>query len=112
MENHRLIEVFGLIKSNLINGNPDNQTGICKSLQNIYNDETVNLTVDEYYFIQKYLEKNQPNTNNQYAEFTKSPYWLDNFPNSINYWWEKIVYVPATKQSRIDYLTMLINNIK
>ncbi len=107
MDIQRKIQLFQLVKENLINGNPKNQYGICQAINNVAYSKEVTINDDEYFFLKFHLDVNKPTRQNEYAEFMHPKYWLDGA-----YWWDTIDDYPETKQIRIDYLTKLISNIK
>ena len=106
METKRLIQLLELVKLNLINGDENSQSGICKEIDNIYT-KYHDITFEERNYIKSYLKDNRPTPINQYKQFYQQIVWLDN-----NYWWRPINREPATKQIRINFLTELINNLK
>lgn len=106
METNRLIQLLELIKNHLIIGNENNQSGICKAVDEVY-AKYHDINCNEYVFIKQYLNTNRPTPINEYKQFYQQIVWLDN-----NYWWRPIHKEPQTKQIRINFLTELINNIK
>ncbi len=104
MENNRMKELFELARETLANGDPTRQSGICAILRNMAKTEVI--TFDDRLHLLNYMKKNKPTKFNQYKELTKKHFWLNS-----SYWWYEIHLEPQTKQIRLDYLTMLINNI-
>ncbi len=105
METNRLIKLLELLKKDLINGNPYDQTGMCSAIVFMYKKNLLSYAESEE--LEIYIHKNKPTSVNQYAEFTNSQYWVDFF-----YWWKPIDEEPNAKQIRLDYLTKLISNVK
>ncbi len=105
MNSKRLVEIFEMIKENLINGETYVQNGICGNIAELFGNNKMTFTERDY--IRNYLFSNKPKLNNIYSDFFKNEYWIDDA-----YWWEKISLNHKTKQIRIDYLTKLIANIK
>ncbi len=105
MGNNRLKELFELVKQDITDTENRFQTGICKSINKLQIQNKMSYIEEAH--LKGYLKQNKPTKDNQYAEFTKNKYWLND-----SYWWYVIEDVPQTKQIRIDFLTKLIANIK
>lgn len=105
MDNTRLIELLEQIKDTLIKGESYTLFGICAEVQQLFDENKI----DEFEMkkLNKFIFKNKPTLDNEYAEFMNNQFW-----KNTGYWWNSIAYQPKTKQIRVDYLTKLIGNIK
>ena len=106
----RKIEILELVKDNLADN--EHIDSICHSLTVLVINNLV--TVEEQTEILVLLQKNKPDTDNQYKEFAVKPLWkgdIHNFP-TFGYWWVKTGLEPLTRKIRTDYLKKLISNLK
>ncbi len=72
------------------------------------------ITSEECIFIQKYVNKNKPNMNNEFKHFTETPYWKNNQYKALylDFWWDDMKTVPLTRYIRIRYINELILKIE
>lgn len=90
---------------------PNCQTygGICDVLG--YFEEINTISTEERNYIDSFLLRNKPSYKNQYKKFTDNNYWT-NIIGKYYYWWNPMFEYHETIQIRIDYLKMVISNIK
>lgn len=104
MNNDRIIELLEIIIKSFETERSLYKTGICNELLIMYANEVC--TCEEYKELRSFLAKHKPNSE-KYKEFFHTVYWVND-----GYWWYPIKRYPETKQIRINFLKMLINNLK
>lgn len=101
----KLVDLFELVKENLINGDSSTQTGLCTVIRNMERDNIISNNHKK--ILLACLRKHKPTPTNYFSEFMIYEYWED-----YHYWWLRICDNIKTKQVRIDYLTKLISYYK
>lgn len=110
MTTERKIEILELVIKQL-ELNLLSIRGICDALDKLHYDNKI--SSQEFILMVSFIDGNRPSSDNQFKEFTKSPYWRKGgYPMTISYWWINIKDEPRTLQIRIDFLNKLIDTLK
>ena len=131
MENSEIKEVLILTLDTFINTNPDELTGICRTIGQIllnrqltpkqreyyranrgFKDITdefqpqITKMKSQFYHVENFLQQHKPSFNPDYKEFIQAN-WMD-----AGFWWDRVCDNHNTKEIRINFLIKVINNIK
>ncbi len=107
MESKRLARILTMVKLLLYNYRFNK--GMCDAVSKLQLYDKI----DQFEKVQiiEYLDSNIPTKDNEYKEFTESPYWR-NPTSTFQLWWDAMAYSKEARVIRINYLKKLIANIK